>query len=47
MLTGLADRYSPKDLATFLDTPTPPMPAFDLDAEQRGDLAAWLLEERP
>lgn len=46
-LAGLAVRYSRAALARFLQRPTPPMPAFPLDAGQRADLAEHLLATHP
>jgi mono/diheme cytochrome c family protein len=46
-LTGLAARYSASALAEFLAAPTPPMPAFELAASERADLAAFLLAAYP
>ena len=33
-----------EEIADFLEAPTPPMPAYDLDAVSRRDLAIYLLE---
>ncbi|MGH0032999.1 MAG: PQQ-dependent sugar dehydrogenase [Myxococcota bacterium] len=46
-LEALSDRYDTDGLATFLAAPTPPMPAFDLSAAERRDLAVHLLERHP
>lgn len=46
-LAGLASRYGVEDLAAFLAAPTPPMPAFPLDANARRDLAVFLLDAHP
>jgi len=43
-LVRLAERYSRKSLSEFLATPTPPMPAFPLTAEDRDALANYLLK---
>ena len=45
-LVGLAQRYTPAALADYLRAPTPPMPTFPLSAEERADLATFLLKER-
>lgn len=46
-LVGLSRRYSIDTLATFLASPTPPMPVFPLTEEERYDLAVYLLGSRP
>jgi len=46
-LQGLSARYDAAALDAFLVTPTPPMPAFPLDADERRDLAAYLLSTHP
>lgn len=46
-LRNLSERYGIDDLAGFLEAPTPPMPALDLDEEQRRDLAVYLLATHP
>ena len=43
-LGNLGRRYNPETLGAFFLTPTPPMPRFDLDEEQRAALAAYLLD---
>lgn len=42
-LEDLAAAHDIDSLAEFLRRPTPPMPAFPMDPEQRRDLAIWLL----
>ena len=42
-LVALADRYDPSTLARFFLAPTPPMPRFELDGDERAALAAFLL----
>ena len=42
-LVSLGARYSQRSLGAFLTTPTPPMPAFPLTADERDALAAYLL----
>jgi glucose/arabinose dehydrogenase len=42
-LEDLASRYDLAALTAFLAAPTPPMPVFELDREQRRDLAVFLL----
>jgi len=42
-LVDLAARYDTRTLATFLEAPTPPMPAVDAPEADRLDLAAYLL----
>ena len=44
-LADLARRYDVAELEAFLAAPTPPMPAFPLDADARRDLAIHLLVE--
>lgn len=46
-LTSLSARYTIDSLASFLATPTPPMPVAPLDAAKRRDLATFLLSEHP
>ncbi len=46
-LEGLSKRYDVGSLSEYLKTPKPPMPVFDLADEQRADLAAFLLSQRP
>jgi len=46
-LAGLSRKYSAQSLATYLAAPNPPMPAFDLSASDRADLAAFLLATHP
>jgi mono/diheme cytochrome c family protein len=46
-LERLSERYSAETLAAFLAAPSPPMPAFDLDAGQRERLAWYLLAAHP
>ncbi len=41
---GLGARYTLESLTAFLSTPTAPMPAVDLDADARRDLAVHLLD---
>jgi glucose/arabinose dehydrogenase len=43
-LSGLGARLSLEQVEARLATPTPPMPLYPLDAEQRRDLAVYLLE---
>ncbi len=43
-LRSLASRHDEASLAAFLAAPTPPMPLVPLDAGERRDLAAYLLE---
>lgn len=43
-LERLAERYDVASLAEYFLAPTPPMPAFDLDADARRALAVHLLE---
>ena len=45
-LVDLPARYSASDLATYLRTPTPPMPVFEMSAAERDDLAVYLLGHR-
>ncbi|MEE4660228.1 MAG: PQQ-dependent sugar dehydrogenase [Halieaceae bacterium] len=45
-LENLAERYTPTSLAAYFLTPTPPMPRYELDAEQRAHLAHYLLHSR-
>ncbi len=45
-LAQLGQRYVLGELEAYLAAPTPPMPAPPLDAEQRRDLAVYLLETR-
>ena len=42
-LAGLGRRYSLAALEAYLAAPNPPMPAYPLSAEQRRDLAVYLL----
>jgi mono/diheme cytochrome c family protein len=42
-LVALADRFDPSTLARFFVAPTPPMPRFELDGDERAALAAFLL----
>jgi len=42
-LSGLASRYDVAGLERLLETPTPPMPVFQLSREERRDLATFLL----
>jgi glucose/arabinose dehydrogenase len=44
-LGGLGQRHTLAGLSRFLASPTPPMPAVALEAEDRDDLAIFLLEE--
>jgi glucose/arabinose dehydrogenase len=46
-LAGLARRHDAASLANYLQTPQPPMPAFDLSDAERADLARFLLSEHP
>lgn len=46
-LAGLSSRYTRPDLAGLLRTPTPPMPVFPLDNDERLDLAAYLRRLHP
>ena len=46
-LRELRARHSIESLADFLATPTPPMPVFALDAQERRALAVYLLESAP
>jgi mono/diheme cytochrome c family protein len=46
-LAGLSKRYDAASLASYLRTPKPPMPVFDLTDAQRVDLAAFLLSVHP
>ena len=46
-LARLSERFRPTTLAAFLAVPTPPMPHFDLDADQRAKLAWYLLGAHP
>lgn len=46
-LENLSQRYRVDDLMAYLATPTPPMPALDLNEEQRRDLAVYLLATHP
>jgi glucose/arabinose dehydrogenase/mono/diheme cytochrome c family protein len=46
-LKNLSQRYRVEDLMAFLAAPTPPMPALDLEEEQRRDLAVYLLAKHP
>ena len=43
-LSNLSKRYDLAELGAFLVAPTPPMPAFELSAEERRALAVHLLE---
>jgi glucose/arabinose dehydrogenase/cytochrome c553 len=43
-LRDLASRYSVESLAEWLAAPTPPMPAFPMNAQERRDLAVFLLD---
>ncbi|MDF1643653.1 MAG: PQQ-dependent sugar dehydrogenase [Pseudomonadales bacterium] len=42
-LNGLADRHDLASMQQLLQTPTPPMPTFPLSADQRRQLATYLL----
>ena len=44
-LTGLSDKYDLQSLADYFLTPTPPMPNFGLDEQQRRQLAHYLMGE--
>jgi len=46
-LRELSQRYEIPDLVAFLEAPTPPMPALDLEEEERRDLAVYLLATHP
>ncbi len=46
-LEKLGARYGVEDLMAFLEAPTPPMPALDLPADDRRDLAVYLLDAHP
>jgi glucose/arabinose dehydrogenase len=46
-LAGLSRKYTAQSLSAYLAAPNPPMPAFDLSASDRGDLAAFLLATHP
>jgi glucose/arabinose dehydrogenase len=46
-LQGLSARHGVEDLVAFLEAPTPPMPALELDEDQRRDLAVYLLSAHP
>jgi mono/diheme cytochrome c family protein len=45
LLSNLGDRYSLVELTDYFLTPTPPMPLFELDLEQRMQLAQYLLSQ--
>lgn len=45
-LSDLNSRYTLEELALFFDTPTPPMPNFGLDKQQRKALAVYLLQSQ-
>lgn len=45
-LSNLASRYDIESLARFLAAPQPPMPLYPLDADERRDLAIFLLMTR-
>ncbi len=45
LLSKLGDRYSLLELTDYFLTPTPPMPLFELDLQQRQQLAHYLLNE--
>jgi glucose/arabinose dehydrogenase len=44
-LANLGDRYTLPELTDYFLTPTPPMPLFELDLQQRGQLAHYLLSQ--
>ena len=44
LLDKLQDRYTLRTLADFFSSPTPPMPRFDFSAEEREQLAHYLLQ---
>lgn len=44
-LTALHERYNAASLTDFFSAPTPPMPAFPLNAEQREALAVYLFDK--
>ena len=46
-LNGLRSRYDIDQLASFLETPTPPMPAYPMDPAERRALAVYLLASHP
>lgn len=46
-LSSLTDRYSINSLMRFLAAPQPPMPLYPLDADQRRELAIYLLDRFP
>lgn len=46
-LQGLQAKYDVASLAQFLQTPTPPMPVFPLDEQQRRALSVYLLTSYP
>jgi mono/diheme cytochrome c family protein len=46
-LAGLAQRWTVDDLTAFLAAPTPPMPAVERGADDRRDLAVYLLGTHP
>lgn len=45
-LDTLSDRYSLESLAEFFITPTPPMPRFDFSAQEREQLAHYLMQKK-
>ena len=45
-LKGIQQRYSVDALSAFFITPTPPMPRFDLDEQQRKALAIYLYQNK-
>lgn len=46
-LSKLASRYTVESLMRFLAAPQPPMPLYPLDADQRRELAIYLLDRFP
>ncbi len=46
-LANLRTRYDIESLADFFEAPTPPMPVFPLEADERRDLAIHLLDAHP
>src|SRR5262249_37589484 len=46
-LAGLGARWTVDSLVTYLATPTPPMPPVERGAEDRRDLAVYLLATHP
>lgn len=46
-LQSLGSKYDWRGVVSMLDTPTPPMPRFDLTAQQQQALAVYLLQRKP